>query len=420
VRQASGQAILPLFKSRADHAATLDAVVTGRKHSLFEADFVGCHAAISECIRGRRVMVVGGAGSIGAATTGLLLAFQPGALHIVDQSENYLAELVRDIRSRPEGMTQTDFRTFPVDYGGTIMARLLGASPPYDMVLNFAALKHVRSERDLFAVLQMLDTNIIRHWRFKEYLARYGHGRAYFAVSTDKAANPASVMGASKRLMEDVVFGVSIEHAASTTSARFANVAFSNGSLLQGFLRRLERRQPLAVPRDAKRYFISCREAAELCILAATIIPDRHVAFPKLSPAIELQSLEEIAARVLKFFDLTPEFLDEEAPARLEVENIAARRRWPVLLTPLDTSGEKPYEEFVGEGEHEVDIGLSTVSALRHHPCGALESGLLERLSCFINDTSTEIDKAAIVDQLKLALPNFRHSETGRDLDQRF
>ena len=416
MKPASGRPDPPQAAGR---EAALDAVATGRKNSLFEVDLSENQARISERVRGARVMVVGGGGSIGAATTGLLLAFQPATLHIVDHSENYLAELVRDLRSRPEGLGRTDFRTFPIDYGGPIMARLLGTLPPYDVVLNFAALKHVRSEKDLFSILQMLDTNVIQHRRFKERLARHGHGRTYFAVSTDKAANPVSLMGASKRLMEDIVFGVSIDHAISTTSARFANVAFSNGSLLQGFLRRLERRQPLAVPRETKRYFISRREAAELCVLAATIIPDRHVAFPRLSPALELQSLHELAARMLEWCGLSPEFLDEEARARLEVEKLAARNRWPVLLTPLDTSGEKPYEEFVGEGEAEVDTGLCAVSALRHQPCGALQSGLLERLSRLINDPSIETDKSDIVDQIKLALANFRHRETGRDLDQR-
>ena len=266
------------------HGSELDVLVTGRKHSLFEPDMDANAAVLGEAIRGRRVLVLGGGGSIGSITTRILLNYGPKAVHVVDQNENCLAELVRDLRGRPEGLCEVDFRTFPIDYGSPIMERLLNEAERYDVVMHFAALKHVRSEKDLHSAMQMLDTNVVRHIRFKQWLARNDHGRIYFAVSTDKAANPTSLMGASKRLMEDVVFGVAAEHATSTTSARFANVAFSNGSLLQSFLQRLEKRQPLAVPRETRRYFISHREAGELCMLAALRIPDQHVAFPKLDP----------------------------------------------------------------------------------------------------------------------------------------
>src|SRR5262249_1792021 len=183
----------------------------------------------------------------------LALDYRPAAVHVIDQNENYLAELVRELRGRPRGLADVDFQTLPLDYGSPVMARLLRDSPPYDVVLNFAALKHVRSEKDVYSVLQMLDTNIVRHNHFKPWLADHGPGATYFAVSTDKAANPVSLMGASKRLMEDLIFSAATEHSRSTTSARFANVAFSNGSLLQGFVYRLAKRQPIAVPRDTQR-----------------------------------------------------------------------------------------------------------------------------------------------------------------------
>ena len=183
-------------------------VVTGRERSLFEADMEASAAAVGEAVRGRRALIVGGGGSIGAITTRILLDYGPKAVHVVDQNENYLAELVRDLRGRPEGLPDVDFRTFPVDYGSPIMERLLNEAERYDIVMHFAALKHVRSEKDLHSTMQMLDTNVVRHIRFKQWLARNDHGRIYFAVSTDKAANPTSLMGASKRLMEDVAFGV--------------------------------------------------------------------------------------------------------------------------------------------------------------------------------------------------------------------
>ena len=402
-----------------DAITEAEALVTRRDRSLFDYDFTAQYGHIVDALHSRRVLVIGGGGSIGAATTALLAEFRPAALHIVDQSENYLAELVRDLRGRPEGLPEIEFRTLPIDYGGPIMQRVLADSSPYDAVFNFAALKHVRSEKDVYSLLQMIDTNVIRHCYFKEQLARYGHGRMYFAVSTDKAANPTSLMGASKRLMEDVVFGIGLDRATSTTSARFANVAFSNGSLLQSFVRRIERRQPIAVPRDTYRYFISHREAAELCVLAAFAIPDQHVAFPKLDPGNELQPLAEIAARILGSMGFTPEFLEDEHRARREVADFAARGRWPVVLTPLDTSGEKPYEEFLGEEEEETDLGFAAVSALRHRPSRAIESGLLDRLCLMIKDPAYDIGKAEIVEEIGRVLPGFRHAETGRNLDQR-
>ena len=402
------------------HGSVLDGVVTGRERSLFEADMEASATAVGEAVRGRRALIIGGGGSIGAITTRILLDYGPKAVHVVDQNENYLAELVRDLRGRPEGLSDVDFRTFPIDYGSPIMERMLNEAECYDIVMHFAALKHVRSEKDLHSTMQMLDTNVVRHIRFKRWLARNDHGRIYFAVSTDKAANPTSLMGASKRLMEDVAFGVAMEHAASTTSARFANVAFSNGSLLHGFLQRLERRQPFAVPRETRRYFISHREAGELCMLAALRIPDQHVAFPKLDPETNLQTLDSVAVRVLEAFNLQPEFLDDEEKARREVETLAKRGRWPVLVTPLDTSGEKPFEEFVGYGETDVDVGLGAIAALRHRPTRARENGLFERLATLVNDPNEAIGKADIIELLKEVMANFNHIETDRNLDQRF
>jgi FlaA1/EpsC-like NDP-sugar epimerase len=400
-------------------AAALEEVVTRRENSLFATDVEANRERIASAFAGRRLMVVGGGGSIGAATIELLLGYEPAAVHVVDHSENYLAELVRSLRGQDRIGAGVDFQALPLDYGGSAMARLLRDAKPYDIVLNFAAVKHVRSEKDVYSVLQMLDTNIVRHIRFKKWLAENGHGGGYFAVSTDKAANPVNLMGASKRLMEDLIFEFGADSSLRTTAARFANVAFSNGSLLAGFAQRIAKRQPIAVPRDTRRYFISHREAGEICVLAATLVPDRHLAIPKLDPASELQSLEAIAVRVLETYGLGAVAFEDEAEARAAVAPLAAQGRWPLLRTALDTSGEKPFEEFVGQGEAAAECGLKTLLAIRHTPSRAVDRGLFGHLEQLIGEPDSKTSKAEIVEAMAAALSNFQHRETGRSLDQR-
>jgi FlaA1/EpsC-like NDP-sugar epimerase len=398
----------------------LDAMVTCRTQSLFARDMAKRRSELCDRISGRRILVVGGGGSIGSATTGLLISFLPAAVHVIDLNENYLAELVRGLRGRREGVPErVDFRTFPLDYGGAIAERLLADMRPYDVVLNFAALKHVRSEKDIFSLLQMIDTNIVRHARFKEWLMRYGHGATYFAVSTDKAANPTSLMGASKRLMEDLIFAIGSSDKGHTTSARFANVAFSNGSLLQNFGLRLAAGQPIAVPRDTRRYFVSQAEAAEICVLGTFLAPDKHVVFPRMDAEIHLQTLESIAVKFLEKFGLTAEIHHDEERARNAIVSALAAGRWPVLLTPLNTSGEKPYEEFLGIGESSVEIGISSLAALRHVQTPAVDRSLFEKLERLVSDPLRTTGKREIVRIFAEALVNFQHVETGCNLDQR-
>ena len=399
--------------------AELTAIVTGRTNSLFASDLEACSEPVLAKVHDRRILVIGGGGSIGAATVRIILDYQPSALHIVDHSENYLAELVRELRGRSAGIPNIEFRALPLDYGGPIMERFLADSPPYDVVLNFAALKHVRSEKDIYSVLQMFDTNVVRHLRFKRWLADHRHGATYFAVSTDKAANPVSLMGASKRLMEDLIFDIAAASSQSTTSARFANVAFSNGSLLQGFGYRLAKRQPLAVPRDTRRYFISHQEAGELCLLATCRVPDGHIAVPRVDATLQLQLLEDIACACLDHWGLSAERYVDEAQACNDVERLAQEGRWPLLLTPLDTGGEKPFEEFVGAGESAVDCGLLNVLALRHIPGVAAEQKLFEQIARWVDEPDFAIAKAKFVSVISAALPNFRHSQSEQNLDQR-
>jgi len=400
-------------------SAELTSIVTGRTDSLFAKDLEASGDRVFAKVRDRRILVIGGGGSIGAATVRIIPDYHPSALHVVDHNENYLAELVRELRGRSAGIPDIDFRAMPLDYGGPVMERFLADSPPYDVVLNFAALKHVRSEKDIYSVLQMFDTNVVRHLRFKRWLAEHRHGATYFAVSTDKAANPVSLMGASKRLMEDLIFDIAAASSQSTTSARFANVAFSNGSLLQGFGYRLAKRQPLAVPRDTRRYFISHQEAGELCLLATCRIPDGHIAVPRVDATLQLQLLEDIACACLDHWGLSAERYVDEAQACNDVERLAQEGRWPLLLTPLDTGGEKPFEEFVGAGESAVDCGLLNVLALRHIPGVAAEQKLFEQIARWVDEPDLAIAKAEFVSVISAALPNFRHSQSEQNLDQR-
>ncbi len=394
---------------------SLEATVLGRSISFLADDYSRGRTAIEAAVSRRRVLVVGGAGSIGAMVAELLCAFQPAALHIVDVNENGLAEVVRDFRSR--GFPAGDFRALPLDYGSPIVERLLRDSEPYDVVMNFAALKHVRSEKDVYSILQMIDTNVVKHASFIGWLHRYGHAQRYFAVSTDKAANPTSLMGASKRLMEDLVFASTVS---VTTSARFANVAFSNGSLLQSFLLRLAKRQPLAVPRDTRRYFVSIREAGELCLLAATATPDRHLLAPRFDPETDLRPLEVIAAHTLRYFGYEPAFYEDAVEASRCVPDEMVRGRYPLVCTALDTSGEKPYEEFFGEGESPVEVGFKHLLALRHvGPPAAMLAAAVQRLTALVTDPTHATDKTHIVEAIGSVVRGFRHRETGRSLDDR-
>ncbi len=347
---------------------TLAEIGTGRYTSLFEEDVDRSREMIASRLDGRRVLVIGGAGSIGAATVHELTRFRLGSLHVVDQNENGLAELVRDLRSRPEGLEISDFQTWPVDFGSPIMHQLIRDQPAYDAVLNFAAIKHVRSEKDTCSLLQMLDTNVVKPARLLRWLESKGHNLRYFCVSTDKAANPVNLMGASKRAMEHIIFSgeVASDFRGDITSARFANVAFSDGSLLFSWLRRMEKRQPLAVPRDTRRFFVSLRESGQLCLLAAICAPDRHLLIPRLDAQHDLRSLEDVVISLLHRRGYEPHFYDTEAEAKARFEGDAAQGRYPVLRTALDTSGEKPYEEFIGNGESSAEIGMANLLAVNY------------------------------------------------------
>ncbi len=397
----------------------LSYVATHRHASLFTADVERAAGQLSERLRGKRLLVIGGAGSIGASTLRELLKFRPAAVHVVDVGENPLAELTRDLRSQADIVLPPDLRFLPIDFGGPAMQRHLKDEPPYDHILHFAAHKHVRSEKDVPSLLQMLDTNVLKLDRFLRWLPLHGHeGAEIFAVSTDKAANPSSFMGASKRLMEHVLFA-SGPRGGLRRSTRFANVAFSNGSLPQAFLFRLAQRQPLAAPDGSRRFFVSLRESGEICLLAAAAVPAGHIAFPNLDPSTHLRPMIEIAEGVLAHHGLTPAYYEDETLAIRNVEADLAKGLYPLIVTPLDTGGEKPYEEFVGAGETSADIGLSELSGIPYTAFPADLPDVIEELTRLRDDIARDVTKRDVAERLLRVVPGFRHAESDRNLDQR-
>ena len=319
---------------------------------------------------------------------------------MIDQNENGLAEFVRQFRSDSDMPDIADFRTLPLDYGSAAMRYFLFDEKPYDIVLNFAAIKHVRSEKDSYSILQMLDTNIVKLARLMRWLAARSPDAAFFSVSTDKAANPASFMGATKRIMEHVMFhpGVAAGFRGKVTSARFANVAFSNGSLLQSFENRLARGEPLACPSGIRRYFVSLPESGHICALASLLAPAGHIAIPRLDPEEHLVPLQGIAEQFLLANGFTAQHYTDENSAKLAaLTNDRAAKRWPLIMTPADTAGEKPYEEFVAKGETVVDIGLKSMQAVKNKPAQSGDlPGLLAALERIVSGSGDGVHEFSI------------------------
>lgn len=373
------------------HVVIRPEVATGRKGSLFLGDLIDHRNDITAQLSGKRVLAVGAAGSIGSATVSILSEFEPSALHVVDQNENALAELVRQFRSRAEPFKVVDFRTLPLDYGSAAMQAFLRDQAPYDLILNFAAIKHVRSEKDPFSTLQMFDTNIIKQFRFINWLDVLNFSGRYFSVSTDKAANPSSLMGATKRVMEHIMFDRKAGRASFTvTTARFANVAFSNGSLLESFAKRFGMNQPLAVPKNIRRYFVSLSESGEICTLAALLAPDRYIAIPRLNPEQHLVQLSDVARGFLSDNGFQPTFYENEGQARQSVDGDKRKGHWPLLLTSGNTSGEKPYEEFVADTETASEIGLKGLLGVAYVPAKESVSGMVAELSDYMSALNEE------------------------------
>lgn len=401
---------------------SLARLATGRDDSRFSSDVARMAAQLRTAVAGRRLLVVGGAGSIGAATVRALLPFGPAAVDVVDHDENGLAELVRDVRSDGIVPPGTTLRCVPLDYGSPVAQRFIGTSGRYDAVLHFAALKHVRSEKDVPSLLQMVDTNVLKQRRLMDWLAAAGEPDRYFAVSTDKAANPANFMGASKRLMEHLLFtpGATALRNAARTSARFANVAFSAGSLLASWRERMDKGQPLAVPRDARRYFVSLNEAAEICLVAAFGLPPAHLAVPRMTPDADLRDLVGIAEAFVRHAGYEPARYDAEDDARSAMARDVPAGRWPVLVTALDTVGEKEAEEFTGRGESAVELGYAALLGVPQRGIdGDALAGALAQFETWVARPDLRADRTDLAAVMGAVVPEFAHADRPHRLDDR-
>ena len=390
--------------------------VTKRERSLFCEDIADHRAELEARIAGKRVLVIGGAGSIGSSFIRAILPFRPSTLVVVDTNENTLTELTRDLRSTRGLFIPDDYLPYPMDFASTTFARMFRHRGGFDVVANFSAHKHVRSEKDIFSIEALIRNNVLNARRLLALMAEFSP-EAYFCVSTDKAANPVNIMGASKRVMEDLIFSYADRFPVKT--ARFANVAFSNGSLPAGFLARLAKRQPLSAPMDVKRYFVSPEESGQICMLACFLGENREIFFPKLEEA-QMMSFDEIATALLREcgYNVLPCASDEEALERAEVL-WRGGRDYPVRYTPSDTSGEKPFEEFFTNQET-VDRGRFQALGViigKEISDKARLAALLDALERMF--TREALTKADVVRTLQDYLPSFEHIETGKSLDKK-
>jgi len=385
----------------------------GRKNELFHSDINFNELVLLDIISRSKFLVIGGAGSIGQAVTKEIFKRNPLKLHVVDISENNMVELVRDIRSS-YGYIDGDFQTFALDIGSIEYDAFIEADGVYDYVLNLSALKHVRSEKDPFTLMRMIDVNIFNTEKTLNQSIAKGV-KKYFCVSTDKAANPVNMMGASKRIMEMFLMRKSKEISIST--ARFANVAFSDGSLLHGFNQRIQKRQPIVAPNDIKRYFVIPKESGELCLMSCIFGENRDIFFPKLSEDLHLITFADIAIKYLNNLGYEPHLCETEEEARDLIRTLPQNKKWPCLFTNSDTTGEKDFEEFFTSDE---TLDMNTFENL----------GIIKNEAYFDNDkldnflttiskykVEKKWSKEQIVDLFHKMIPDFGHKETGKYLD---
>jgi len=385
----------------------------GREKELFLADIEAHEIQLSKIISGSRFLVLGGAGSIGQAVTKEIFKRNPKKLHVVDISENNMVELVRDIRSSC-GYIDGDFQTFALDIGSVEYEAFFKADGQYEYILNLSALKHVRSEKDPYTLMRMIDVNVFNTDKTLQQAINAGV-KKYFCVSTDKAANPVNMMGASKRIMEMFLMRRSLEIEIST--ARFANVAFSDGSLLHGFNQRIQKRQPIVAPNDIKRYFVTPQESGELCLMSCLLGKNRDIFFPKLSEELHLITFADIAVRYLKSLGYEPYLCSSEDEARELAKCLPERGMWPCLFTSSDTTGEKDFEEFYTDNE--------VLEMERFHNMGVIKNEPFyqeELLNLFESEIESmkqnkRWTKQQIIELFHKMIPDFGHKETGKYLD---
>lgn len=390
--------------------------VTKRPVSMFAVDIETNKSVLTREIKNKKVCVIGGAGSIGSSFIKAVLRFEPRSVMVIDLNENGLAELVRDVRSTDGLYVPDDFRCYTLNYADPIFERIFNEEKGFDIVANFSAHKHVRSEKDRYSVQALIENNDIKAKRLMDMLTTFPP-KHFFCVSTDKAANPVNIMGASKRIMEDLV--MAYNQYFKVTTARFANVAFSNGSLPDGWLHRLQKQQPLAAPSDVKRYFVSPEESGQICMLACVLGNGGEVFFPKLGED-----------QMLTFSSICDDFITangyqkEECASDYEAKRFAVSRnrsldRYPVVYFKSDTTGEKAYEEFYVPGE-KIDMS-------RFQSLGVIEQSIRHRME-EINDFFSKLEgifikpnftKEDVVEAIREFIPTFEHEEKGKNLDQK-
>lgn len=393
-----------------------EVIATGRENSLFADDIRMREEELREKIGGSRLAVVGAAGSIGSAVVRTLLRFRPAALALFDLSENNLVELVRELRSDAAVILPQEFSADPIGIGSIEFARYFAEQSPFDYFFNLAAMKHVRSEKDIYSLIRMLDTNVL-------FLDEFLRGNPYhfkkvFSVSSDKAANPANLMGASKMLMEQVL----LSHAPTQpfATARFANVAFSDGSLPWGYLQRIAKRQPLAAPSDIRRYFISHQEAGELCVLAGITGANRDVFFPKMASGADEKTFAEIAVALLAKLGYEAELCADESEARSKLDSLLPQKKWPCCFLPSDTEGEKAFEEFYTKTET-LDLESLPHIGIIKRDGSELDRVALEFFLSFASRSKTDVQvtKADYVRKISRVVPGLQHVAAERTLDQK-
>ena len=392
--------------------------VTFRPTSMFEPDIKANTETLTREIRGKKVCVIGGAGSIGSSFIKAVLRFEPASVVVVDLNENGLAELVRDVRSTQGLYVPDEFRCYTLNFADPIFERIFREEKGFDIVANFSAHKHVRSEKDRYSVQALIENNDIKAKKLMDMLTMYPP-RHFFCVSTDKAANPVNIMGASKRIMEDLVMAYNKYF--KVTTARFANVAFSNGSLPDGWIHRLQKKQPLAAPSDVKRYFVSPEESGQICMLACILGNGGEVFFPKLGED-QMLTFSSICDKFVTANGLVKDSCssDEEAKRKAaELNENENQTNYPVVYFKSDTTGEKAYEEFYVPDERinmNRFMALGVVEETTRRPMLEVNAFFNKLEGIFAREDFT---KAQVVDAIKEFIPNFEHEEKGKNLDQK-
>ena len=389
--------------------------IIGRDKELFSIDVEAHNKDMFEIVSSARFLIIGGAGSIGQAVTKEIFKRNPKALHVVDISENNMVELVRDIRSTL-GYIKGDFKTFAIDCGSIEFNALIESEDSYDYIFNLSALKHVRSEKDPFTLMRMIEVNIFNTLNTIQFANKSG-AKKYFCVSTDKAANPVNMMGASKRIMEMYAMRESLSQEISM--ARFANVAFSDGSLLHGFNQRFAKRQPFSAPNDVRRYFVTPQESGELCLLSGLLGKNRDIYFPKLNENLHLIKFSDIAIKYLEELGFTPYECQSEEEARNRANELIKKKYWPCYFFKSDTTGEKDFEEFFTDKEVLDMDYFKTIGVIKNE---AIFNE--KKLNDFEHSYQKLKDdgiwsKEDILCEYKKLLPEFDHKETGKYLDQK-